>query len=169
MAIEVDTSKDIREYKINNIGPFNNRQIVCIGLSLVYSVPLAAMMPFSTENKVLFGLIICVCVIFMARDVINYKRADKEYDRLKEYMTEEKNEDSVMKIQTPALTASEKTLSINKEFDRLYEINHDLVAILSIPDLDLEYPVVQTADNVKYLDLTFEGKNNPAGCLFMDY
>ena len=58
MAIEVDTSKDIREYKINNIGPFNNRQIVCIGLSLIYSVPLAAMMPFSTENKVLFGLII---------------------------------------------------------------------------------------------------------------
>ena len=58
MAIEVDTSKDIREYKINNIGPFNNRQIVCIGLSLIYSVPLAAMMPVSTENKVLFGLII---------------------------------------------------------------------------------------------------------------
>ena len=62
MAIEVEASKDIREYKVSNIGPFDTRQVVCIGLSLLYSIPIAKMLPVSTDNKVIIGLLLALPV-----------------------------------------------------------------------------------------------------------
>lgn len=62
MAIQVEASKDIREYSISNIGPFDTRQVVCIGISLLYSVPVAVLLPTSTDNKILIGLILALPV-----------------------------------------------------------------------------------------------------------
>lgn len=62
MAIQVEASKDIREYSISNIGPFDTRQVVCIGISLIYSVPIAILLPTTTDNKILIGLILALPV-----------------------------------------------------------------------------------------------------------
>ena len=37
--IEVEMMKDIRKYENKFLGPFTKRQIVCIGISLIYEVP----------------------------------------------------------------------------------------------------------------------------------
>lgn len=121
---------------------------------------------------ILFSLIICLCFIFIIRDVINYKKADKEYDRLKEYMhddvdTDTGAEDLIKASYSPGTEESGDDMEV--DFDSLYKINKDLVCVLSIPELDLKYPVVKATDNVRYLDRTFEGNKNPAGCLFIDY
>jgi len=52
--------------------------------------------------------------------------------------------------------------------DDLAELNRDFIGWFSIEEL-IEYPVVQGADNVKYLNTTFLGQDNPAGTIFMDY
>ena len=123
----------------------------------------------------LFVMIIFLCVALITKDVINYKKADKEYNRLKKYIsypTESFNADNSENSDFNPEDADGKDMENPEkgyDYERLYEINHDLVGILSIPSLDLMYPVVQSSDNIKYLNTTFEGNKNPAGCLFIDY
>ena len=124
----------------------------------------------------------------MSRDADTYGmffdaqlNSDNEYDRLKKYISDETETETVNADETgnpyspqypdhieadaPVWNAE----GLAADYDKLYEINNDLVCILSIPSLDLKYPVVQGSDNVKYLNTTFEGNKNPAGCLFIDY
>ena len=115
-----------------------------------------------------FGFIIFLCFILIIKDVINYRKADREYTRLKEYITEDLEDEQIGNMKDEVVAAKLQTDAVS-DYEKLYEINNDLVCILSIPALGLKYPVVQSKDNVKYLDLTFEGNRNPAGCLFMDY
>lgn len=115
----------------------------------------------------IFSLVICVCLILISKDIINYRKAASEYKKLEEYMTDgttPKGDDAITELSPVRLEKDEVS-----DYDRLHEINQDLVGILSIPELDLKYPVVQAEDNSEYLDMTFEGNKNPAGCLFMDY
>ncbi len=114
-----------------------------------------------------FGFIFVLCIIMIIKDIIDYRIAKKEYDSLKEELplsdiTTDCSEDAKVSAYKPQKSED------NKYFDRLYRINPDLVCILSIPSLGIDYPVVQGTDNEKYLNYTFEGKRNPAGCLFMD-
>jgi len=50
----------------------------------------------------------------------------------------------------------------------LKEINPDFVGWIYIEDV-LDYPVVRGRDNERYLDVTFQGRTNPSGAIFMDY
>jgi len=54
------------------------------------------------------------------------------------------------------------------DFDALLRINPDTVGWIAIPGTVISYPVVQTNDNAKYLDISFEGKYSKAGTPFAD-
>ena len=51
----------------------------------------------------------------------------------------------------------------------LIEINPDYVGWITIDGTVIDYPVVRGTDNNHYLDVTFAGKKNPAGAIFIDY
>jgi len=53
--------------------------------------------------------------------------------------------------------------------EKLYNINHDVVGVISIPDTDVFYPVVKGRDNFEYLDKTVTGEEARAGSIFIDY
>ena len=55
------------------------------------------------------------------------------------------------------------------QFDELLAINPDVVGWISIPGTAVDYPVLQTEDNVYYLDHDIYGETSRAGTLFMDY
>ncbi len=57
---------------------------------------------------------------------------------------------------------------VSIDYDELMAINSDFVGVLYLPALQLKYPVAHSHDNAEYLKRTFEGTNNPAGCIFMD-
>ncbi len=128
-------------------------------------------MPESYADLILtvcFSTVILICMIFITWNIYNYGMAEKEYSDL--------SPDSIsFEVGTSpsgneAVTSEEAIVPVSESyFDRLYRINPDLVCILSIPSIDLMYPVVQGKDNKKYLSYTFEGRLNPAGCLFLDY
>lgn len=62
------------------------------------------------------------------------------------------------------------TLTILPEYQEAYAQNKDLIGWLRISDTSVDYPVVQrTGDNEYYLDHAFDGSNDSAGSLFMDY
>ena len=54
------------------------------------------------------------------------------------------------------------------ELREIYEINHDLIGWLTIPDTSVDYPVVQTQDSAFYLGHDFYGKENINGQIILD-
>ena len=61
---------------------------------------------------------------------------------------------------------------ILEELRDIYAINQDLVGWLTIPDTDIDYPVVQTADAESmdfYMDHDFYGEQNRNGALVLDF
>lgn len=55
------------------------------------------------------------------------------------------------------------------DFNYLSSINSDVIAWITIPGTNVDYPVVQTTDNDYYLHYSFERKEYWIGCPFLDY
>lgn len=58
---------------------------------------------------------------------------------------------------------------IEVDFNDLKNKNIDTVAWLQVMGTNINYPVVQSADNETYLTTSFDGSKNDAGWVFMDY
>lgn len=59
--------------------------------------------------------------------------------------------------------------NLHIDFDKLAEINPDIVGWIFIPTLDnVNYPVLKSDDNEYYLKHTFEKEVNSSGAIFMD-
>ena len=54
------------------------------------------------------------------------------------------------------------------DFAALKEINPEILAWLTIPGTNIDYPIAQHSDNDYYLHHLFTGEWNSSGCLFMD-
>lgn len=56
----------------------------------------------------------------------------------------------------------------NEEYLALKEINEDYLFWISIPETNVNYPVVKSKNNEDYLYKNFKGEDNKGGCLFVD-
>lgn len=52
---------------------------------------------------------------------------------------------------------------------KLYDINNEVVGVISIPDTQVNNPVMKAEDNDKYLDKKLDLSTNRAGEIFMDF
>lgn len=135
---------------------------------------------------VFLGIVIVFSIYKLISIQLSYKEANDEYAALtQEYAFEEETESSVqtgetviiqpgVMDQTGGMTGIEELqdgeyprLHIN--YEALTEINDDFRAWIRVPVLDISYPVVRADNNEHYLNYTFEGKWNGAGCIFIDY
>ena len=55
-----------------------------------------------------------------------------------------------------------------EEYETLYNKNRRLIGWLKIEDTNIDYPVLQTTDNIYYLDHNFEQEYDKNGSLFLD-
>lgn len=58
---------------------------------------------------------------------------------------------------------------ISVDFSELTKKNKDTVGWINVSNTNINYPVVQTANNEDYLDKAFDGTKNQAGWLFADF
>ena len=58
---------------------------------------------------------------------------------------------------------------LNRIFSELLEINDETVGWLTVPNTEIDYPVVQASDNRFYLTHNFNRRWNHLGWIFMDY
>ena len=126
-------------------------------------------------------IIIAFSVYNLIRIQLSYKEADTEYDTLTEEYAKEDQDTGETVIIQPGVTESSKDAgedndgiqtdypSMHINYEALTDINEDFRAWIRIPVLNISYPIVRADDNSHYLNYTFEGKWNAAGCLFIDY
>lgn len=55
------------------------------------------------------------------------------------------------------------------KYDQLLEINEDIVGWIKVPNTKIDYPVMQSSDNLYYLDKAINLEKNRAGSIFMDF
>lgn len=54
-------------------------------------------------------------------------------------------------------------------FEQLWKINPDIIGWIFIDGTNINNPVLQAEDNTKYLTAGYDGAENPAGAVFLDY
>lgn len=54
------------------------------------------------------------------------------------------------------------------DFEALRAVNPDVVGWIRIPDTVIDYPIVYSGDNEKYLDTGFDGRSSSSGAIFLD-
>lgn len=114
-------------------------------------------------------------IISMARE---YRSGEEAYTRLQQ-QAELQTVPSPMQAKEPehappgadeaADAIEEEILFPSIDFAFLTEQNPDTVGWVYIPDTNINYPVVQGADNRHYVSTMFDGSINKAGSIFMDY
>ncbi len=120
------------------------------------------------KNGILFYLVplllLCGMAVFgyfFMKDFLEYKRAGDEYSAITEEYIQPEEEENVG-------DAAPQYPVLNIDYAALAAENEDFSAVLSIPALSIQYPVVHSKDNSDYLHTTFERKRNFAGCIFLD-
>lgn len=68
---------------------------------------------------------------------------------------------------TTSIDEPDDRLSI--DFDALLAINPDTAGWIFVCGSDISYPIVQSHDNSRYLNYTFDGLRNRSGAIFLDY
>lgn len=122
-------------------------------------------------------LVLILMVIVSSVGVVNRylqdKRAEEEYRRLAELARE--TTEATTEAPTEALTEPQETEPETEayispiDFEALSEVNPDVIGWIRIPDTNVDYPIVQTDDNDKYLHTSFEGEESIAGTVYLDF
>lgn len=118
----------------------------------------------------------CICAggIGLYAGSLDYQRAEKSYEYLGQYVqlidetTTVGNGDGSSQAVSMDGKAIVSDQLYNINWTKLREINPDLIAWIIIPGTDVNYPIVQTTDNAKYLKTSFDGSKNACGTIFMN-
>lgn len=111
-----------------------------------------------TENKKTSNWIInSICIIVIIASLAGLIYYSLPY--IRQYFKKEE----VVSIAQP--TAED----VGIDFDALKAVNPDTVGWIKIEGTTIDYPVVQTDNNEKYLYTTFEGEESQWGAVFLDY
>lgn len=115
------------------------------------------------------------CVSYVLREAIlqiylNYQESQKVYEQMEGFTQKIEDQDlspEAVPGETPEEVAEQGVLQV--DFNKLEEINPDVIAWIEIPGLEISYPVVQGRDNDYYLHHLITGENHKSGSIFMDF
>ena len=97
------------------------------------------------------GLIVAAAAIFINAQ-IGYKQASESYQKIEKQYVSDKDASGVPII----------------DFNALAQTNPEVVGWIYAPGTNINYPVVQTNNNSKYLNTLFDGTSNASGAIFLD-
>jgi len=119
------------------------------------------------SGRHIFAVLIAVFVIAGGIAAYHLITAERDYSTARvEYTELRRYAPSPEAIPTETEDTAEQPIQETKS--DLSLINPDYVGWIRIDGTEIDYPVVQGADNDKYLNTTFTGERNPSGSIFMD-
>lgn len=104
---------------------------------------------------VIFIIALIISIVYIAKWFMDNKENEKIADKVSEAIIES-NE-------------NEEEIEYKVDFEKLKEINNQIVAYLKVKGTKIEYAVVQAKDNNYYLRRNLDKKYNVGGSIFMDY
>lgn len=120
-----------------------------------------------------FIIIICLSCMAISYVLINNKTSEANVAKINERINtviEASKNNTITPEETPAEPSDNLESPIkNKELESLLKINSDTVGWLTVPNTNIDYPVVKTTDNDYYLDHNYEKKYDYNGWVFMHY
>lgn len=123
--------------------------------------------PKSKRNFIL----LLIRIFFITTLIISLIYIVKWYIENEQNKALQENISSAIEIEEPVTEIDLDNIEIQYkvDFERLKEINKDVVAWLKVNGTDIEYTVVKANNNNYYLNHNFEKKYNKAGWPFADY
>ena len=111
-------------------------------------------------------VIIVISGLYLGFVALRYYRGSSEYEELNEMVVPMSEETPLEKPDDTARNAEdEQILGKVKELHEEYE---EVIGWILFDDVDISYPVMQSADNTYYLNHTYSGTENPSGSIFME-
>ena len=141
---------------------------------------------------VFFSLVFCVTAGFLVRDLLEYKKGDDIYaEAAREFIkvkplppgnsgpaqntsqdttqgTASSGEDSTQE-ESAAAEPEPAPERLVMDFEALAGINKDIIGWIKIPGTNINYPLLQGADNDYYLRRNYRRETLRAGSIFLDY
>lgn len=119
------------------------------------------------KNKLIYNIIIIICIIVILFSAYNITL----------WLIENNNNNSLISDIQSDTNITEEIIMINNEpitknhydFSELLNKNSQTVGWISVPNTNINYPVVQNTDNDYYLNHSFNKSSNSAGWIFADY
>lgn len=118
---------------------------------------------FSNLLLLLCAAIFCFSAWKLTGYLTEYKRGEQEYSELSSAFMEEEP-----KAGKGDKKSEEKEQYPKVDFQKLLEVNEEVVGWIVIEDTAVNYPIVQGRDNDYYLHHTVRRKPNQGGAIFMD-
>ena len=129
------------------------------------------------KRKKIYGIFMLVAIavfLFAGERILqiylNYQESQKVYEQMEGFTQKIEDQDlspEAVPGETPEEVAEQGFLQV--DFNKLEEINPDVIAWIEIPGLEISYPVVQGRDNDYYLHHLITGENHKSGSIFMDF
>ncbi len=118
------------------------------------------------SKKRIYNILIAIClVVFLVSGGVlgyqfyTYYQAGQIRDELK----------GQINVSVPESERDELPENIQDKFLKLYSMNSEFIGWVQIDGTDIDYPVMQTTDNEKYLKTDFYGNYHRLGTVFADY
>ena len=130
-----------------------------------------------TGSVIVFLVALAVFVVagyMLVSQLLEYYRGEQEYESiagLLDDVTSEQTQQTLQNEDSAQELLNDDTYieAWREKMDSLSQTNEDLVGWIWIPDTNINYPVVQAADNDYYLTHTFNRNQHSSGAIFMDY
>ena len=114
--------------------------------------------------KTLLNIIIIILGIFFAYQVFSYIQSQKKEKESIQVYKEIKTSSETKYKET-----GQKDYQSLVDFENLRKINPEIFAWIKSDECRIDYPLLVTADNEKYLHTLANGEKNLMGAVFMDY
>ncbi len=118
----------------------------------------------SKVKVIILNLILVICIGVCAYSAYNL------FDIYKDNYDEKVEINEIKEIVgVPKPDESQELQKFSVDFNVLQARNPDAVAWIVVENTSISYPIVKGSDNEYYLNHTFDGQENYAGSIFMDY
>lgn len=113
-------------------------------------------------------LIVIACVIYLASYFMKQSKGNEYYEQISSEVHLPKEE--IVSTEDSTEKTTEAPLQIPIDFEKLKAENPDIYAWISIPGVEAEYPICQSAtDDSYYLDYTVDGKYGLPGSIYTEH
>ncbi len=119
---------------------------------------------------VLCGITAVVCFAYFGVYSYFTERTEMDYENLAQ-LKGSSNLAAYMQSQKPTIHRTQEEeveLTVLEEYQTLYNKNKKLIGWIKIDDTQIDYPVMQTANNEYYMDHNFNQEYDRNGSLFLD-